>query len=60
SQNERITVRLKGLNPKKRYELKNADTDETLIQMGEQLLRNGLTIAIIETGGSALWWVKGK
>lgn len=58
SPNERLTVRLKGLDPTKRYELQNADTGEVIVRTGEQLLHEGLTIAIIETGGSALWWVK--
>lgn len=58
SPDERLKTRLKGLNPKKHYEIQNADTNETLIQTGEQLLRDGLTIAILEIGGSSLWWLR--
>ncbi|MFA4028569.1 MAG: hypothetical protein GDYSWBUE_000579 [Candidatus Fervidibacterota bacterium] len=58
SPNERLIVRLKGLNPAKRYELLNADTNETLMRTGEQLLHDGLAIGILELGGSALWWVR--
>ncbi|GBC98680.1 Alpha-galactosidase [bacterium HR17] len=59
SPQERFTVRLKGLDLAKRYELHNADTGETLTQTGEHLLRDGVTLTISEPGGSALWWVRG-
>ena len=57
SPNEKLTVRLKGLKPETRYELENADTGEIVVKSGEQLMREGLTIVISETSGSALLWV---
>jgi alpha-galactosidase len=57
SLNEKLTVRLKGLKPETRYELENADTGEIVVKSGEQLMREGLTIVISETSGSALLWV---
>lgn len=58
SPNQRLKVRLKGLNPKALYEIQNADTGETVRELGEQLIIHGLVIEIDETEGSSLLWVR--
>ncbi|MCS7186777.1 MAG: alpha-galactosidase, partial [Armatimonadota bacterium] len=46
SPDERLTVRLKGLDTQKHYELQNADTSETVSLTGERLMRDGFEIVI--------------
>ena len=58
SPNERMTVRLKGLNPDARYRLHNADKGETKTLAGIHLLRDGFPFTIPEQGGSILWWLQ--
>jgi alpha-galactosidase len=58
SPDERLTVRLKGLNPDARYQLHNADTGETKTLTGIHLLRDGVSFTIPEQGGSTLWWLQ--
>jgi len=58
SPDERLTVRLKGLNPDARYRLHNADTGETKTLAGIHLLRDGFPLTIPEQGGSILWWLQ--
>ncbi|MFA0759424.1 MAG: hypothetical protein NOOUEUKL_002103, partial [Candidatus Fervidibacter sp.] len=58
SPDERLIVRLRGLNPDARYQLHNADTGETQTLTGTHLLRDGLTLTIPEQGGSTLCWIQ--
>jgi alpha-galactosidase len=58
SPDERLTVRLKGLNPDARYQLHDADTGETKTLTGIHLLRDGFFLTIPEQGGSTLWWLQ--
>jgi len=51
---------LKGLDPKKRYELQNEDTGETTLLTGEKLMSEGVEVAIPEVGGSKLLWIKAR
>lgn len=59
SPDERLTVRMKGLDTQKHYELQNADTSETVSLTGERLMQDGFEIVIPEIGESALLWVRG-
>jgi alpha-galactosidase len=58
SPDERLTVRLKGLNPDARYQLHDADTGETKTLTGIHLLRDGFLLTIPEQGSSTLWWLQ--
>ncbi len=60
SPNERMPIRLKGLDPKKRYELQNEDTGETTLLTGEKLMSEGVEVAIPEVGSSKLLWIKAR
>ncbi|MCS7263939.1 MAG: alpha-galactosidase [Armatimonadetes bacterium] len=60
SPNENLKLLLKGLDPKKRYELQNADSGETFSLTGEQLMSDGFTIAVPQIGESSLIWVRAR
>jgi alpha-galactosidase len=58
SQQQQLTVRLKGLAPEERYTLQDADTGATSVHTGRELMQNGLVVTIPEKGGSCLLWLQ--
>ncbi len=52
------TFKLHGLDPDHEYELVNADTQEKFVIKGEVLLKDGLTVDLPASPGSALFWYK--
>ncbi len=58
SPHERLLVRLKGLHPNGRYELRHSDTGESLTRTGAQLMHDGITLTIPDANSSTLWWMQ--